>query len=128
LRINRRSMLGSLINKLLPKSNFDDPIVLPARPHEPFTSMSGMLFDLHRKYGSDRVPLEQAKALVADAPAEMVANYGDEQLRRLAFKAEWMARMYVLGSGSNEAPEQVTKRYVTNALKRRYDAAKPTGG
>lgn len=38
-----------------------------------------------------------------------------------------MARMYVLGSGSHEAPEQVTKRYVMNALKRRYEAAKPTG-
>ena len=63
---------------------------------------------MHEKYGfTNQVPLEQARALFADVPAEQLARYSNEQLQEMAFTAEVLARQFK----TTETVESVTKKY-----------------
>lgn len=119
-------MLDSLIKKLLPHNNAADDLIksgsLPSGRPERFATIGGMFGDLHEHYGySNLVPLEQAKALFTDVPPEVLANYSDETLRRMAFNAELLARQYVLGNSTGESVESVTRRFALHALERKEE-------
>jgi len=104
------AVLQSLVKKIFHPSNNADlsEAPMPSGRRERFASIGGMLGDVHEKYGfTNQVPLEQARALFADVPAEQLARYSNEQLQEMAFTAEVLARQFK----TTETVESVTKKY-----------------
>jgi len=96
-----------------------DVLVMPGRPHNPFTDVTYLFSDMLAKYGDRSIPAEQRAAIFKDAPPELLGKFTNEQLGRIAFDAQFLAEQHhmLTPAAASQSREPLTQTIALNMLK-----------